>query len=356
MEALKRIAIHHREGSFSTRWIARCAELGTPHEVVDCHASDVIERLAGFAALMWHFTQSSPADLLVARSVLASAEAMGLEVFPNTATCWHFDDKVAQKYLLEAVGAPVPRTWVFTELDRALAFVEVATLPLVFKLRRGAASTNVRLVRTRGEARALARRAFGEGFIPAKAVSTDLRLRVQEIRARSARDILATVARMPATLARIQRSRREATPEKGYLLLQEFLPGNAYDTRVTVIGDRAFAFTRDVRPGDFRASGSGRIVRDLGRIEPRCLEIAFEVARRVGSQSLALDFARDPAGAPRVLEVSYGYLDAVVHDCPGYWDRALGWHPGHVWPQDAILEDLLARLGRNEGHRERRRA
>lgn len=29
--------------------------------------------------------------------------------------------------------------------------------------------------------------------------------------------------------------------QSGYVLFQEFLPGNSYDTRVTVIGDRAFA-------------------------------------------------------------------------------------------------------------------
>ena len=32
--------------------------------------------------------------------------------------------------------------------------------------------------------------------------------------------------------------------DKNYIYFQEFIPGNEFDTRVTVIGDRAFAFRR----------------------------------------------------------------------------------------------------------------
>ena len=39
---------------------------------------------------------------------------------------------------------------------------------------------------------------------------------------------------------------------RGYVYFQDFIPDNQFDTRVTVIGNRAFAFIRKVRPGDFR--------------------------------------------------------------------------------------------------------
>jgi glutathione synthase/RimK-type ligase-like ATP-grasp enzyme len=132
--------------------------------------------------------------------------------------------------------------------------------------------------------------------------------------------------------------------ERGYFLVQEFLPGNSYDTRVTVIGDRAFAFTRDVRANDFRASGRGSINYDFRRIDMRCIEIAFDVANRTRAQSMAFDFAVDSDGRPLILEVSYAYMARPVFDCSGYWDSKLQWHPGNVWPQDAILEDMLARF------------
>ncbi len=336
------IAIHGDQTSFSERWISRCSERGVPVDVVDCHGRDIVSRLASSRALMWHWSQARPADLLVARHVICAAEMLGLEVFPDSATCWHFDDKVAQTYLLEAAGAPVPRTWIFLDPESARDFVERASLPLVFKLRRGAASINVRLVRTRRAAHALVRQAFGRGFVPTERPLTDARTRLRKARAR--RDVLGVMMRLPATLARMRWTGQRATPEKGYVYFQEFLPGNAYDTRVTVIGRRAFAFTRNARPGDFRASGSGSLDYDERRIDPRCITTAFEVARRTAAQSMAFDFVRDATGAPRILEVSYGFMPRPVYDCPGHWDERLGWRPGHVWPQDAILDDLLERL------------
>ena len=136
--------------------------------------------------------------------------------------------------------------------------------------------------------------------------------------------------------------------EKGYAYFQDFIPGNDFDTRVTVIGDRAFAFTRNVRPGDFRASASGDIVYDAHGINQKCVEIAFGVTRKVGSQSMAFDFVLGENQQPLILEVSYAFgsgrnihIGQAVYSCPGYWDAKLIWHQGHVWPQDAILVDLL---------------
>ena len=129
--------------------------------------------------------------------------------------------------------------------------------------------------------------------------------------------------------------------EKGYIYFQDFIPDNDFDTRVTVIGDRAFGFTRNVRPGDFRASGSGDIVYDFQRIQQKCVEIAFDVTRKVGSQSMAFDFVLVENKQPLILEMSYGYNAKAVYSCPGHWDARLNWHQGHIWPQDAILTDLL---------------
>jgi glutathione synthase/RimK-type ligase-like ATP-grasp enzyme len=278
----------------------------------------------------------------MARQVIMAAEELGLEVFPDTPTCWHFNDKIAQKYLLDAVDAPMARTWVAYDLQSALQLVDEVELPVVLKLRSGAGSVNVSLVRAHGEARRLARQAFGKGFLPVGGVLTDAATRIR--RARTRPDLSAMLLRLPRTLYRIQRARMEAPKEKGYLYLQEYLAGNEYDTRVTIIGKRAFAFTRNVRKGEFRASGSGSIDYRAERIDPRCISVAFEVARRVRSQSAAFDFASGRDGLPRILEVSFAYQAKAVYECPGHWDEAMGWYPGHEWPQDAILDDFLERL------------
>jgi glutathione synthase/RimK-type ligase-like ATP-grasp enzyme len=280
--------------------------------------------------------------MLMARHVLMSAEAMGLKVFPNTATCWHFDDKIAQKYLLEAVGAPLVPSHVFFDLREALAWIDTTEYPKVFKLRRGAGSANVRLVRTADEARSLARRAFGRGFRPVASYGADARTRLSAHRQQ--RDWVGVVKRMPANLRRIRKASRLLGREAGYIYFQDFIPDNVSDTRVTVIGGRAFSFIRNVRPGDFRASGSGRIVYEMDCIDRRCLRIALDTSRKLGTQSLAYDFVFAPGEGPVLTEVSYAYMAKPVYDCPGYWDESLEWHAGHLWPQDVILTDLIGAI------------
>jgi glutathione synthase/RimK-type ligase-like ATP-grasp enzyme len=85
-------------------------------------------------------------------------------VFPDFRTAWHFDDKVAQKYLFEAIGAPLVPSYVFFDKQEALRWAELTTFPKVFKLRGGAGSQNVSLVKTKQECIKLIHKAFGKGF------------------------------------------------------------------------------------------------------------------------------------------------------------------------------------------------
>src|SRR5687768_4050007 len=101
-----RLAVHHRQNSFSDRWIAYCDDRAIPYKVVNCLDSNIIEQLGSCDALLWNWYHGDPREQLSARHVIMAAEAMGITVFPSTNTCWHFDDKIAQKYLLEAIRAP----------------------------------------------------------------------------------------------------------------------------------------------------------------------------------------------------------------------------------------------------------
>ena len=336
------LAIHTREGSFSGRWMAYCDEHKIAYRLVNCLDSDIIPQLVSVDALLWHWHHQDPRAQLMARQVIMAAEAMGVAVFPNTPTCWHFDDKVAQKYLLEAVGAPLVPTYVFYDLSEALQWIDGAVFPKVFKLRTGAGSLNVRLVRHAQEARTLAKQAFTGGFQPVANYRQDARRRFRTARQR--RDLLGVVKRLPRTLATIRQLNRALRRERGYVYFQDFIADNQFDTRVTIIGNRAFAYTRNVRPGDFRASGSGDIVYDVQRIHPQCIQIAFEVTRKVRSQSMAFDFVLAADQRSMLVEVSYCYIPELVYQCKGHWDAQLTWHQGHTWPQDAILIDLLEDL------------
>jgi glutathione synthase/RimK-type ligase-like ATP-grasp enzyme len=341
-----KLAIHHRDRSFSNRWIEYCQEHRIPYSLVNCLDSDIIAQLQVVDGLLWNWSHQEPGDQSMACQLIKAAEAAGVVVFPNTATCWHYDDKIGQKYLLEAIGAPLVPTSVLYSLPEVIDWIEHASFPKVFKLRRGAGSSNVQLVRNADEARSLARRAFTKGFWPVPSYVWDARRRYRS--ARQQGDLWAIVLRIPTLWAKIRRRNRVISAEKGYAYFQEFIGANSFDTRVTIIGNRAFAFTRNVRPRDFRASGSGDIHYDLSRINLNCIRTAFEVAHKIGAQSLAFDFVLDENQRPLILEISYSYKASAVYNCSGHWDNQLNWHSGHMWPQDAIMIDLLQEIARRK--------
>src|SRR5690606_30193963 len=99
--------------------------------------------------------------------------------------------------------------------------------------------------------------------------------------------------------------------EKGYIYFQDFIPGNNHDTRVVIVGNKAFSIIRYNRKDDFRASGSGHKSYDPALIDPRCLQIAFEVSEKLGMQSCAFDFILDTNNNPLIIEISYGFVTKI---------------------------------------------
>src|SRR4051812_29552347 len=108
-----KIAIHNRPGSFSDRWISYCRQNHVDYKLVNCYDSDIVAQLDDCEGLMWHWSQVDYKDLLFAKQLTISLEKKGLKVFPDVNTSWHFEDKVGQKYLLEAIGAPLVDSYVF---------------------------------------------------------------------------------------------------------------------------------------------------------------------------------------------------------------------------------------------------
>lgn len=134
-------------------------------------------------------------------------------------------------------------------------------------------------------------------------------------------------------------------------MFQQFMPDNTTDTRIAVIGSRAFGFVRNVRRNDFRASGSGSIVYDRARIDPECVQIAFRVSDALKAQCIALDFVKDTQGRPCVVDISYGFVPEAVHATGGYWDRDGRWCEGAFWPEHLILDDLLRNIARRKARK-----
>jgi len=342
----KPIAIHHCPLSFSQRWIEYCEEQGVDYRIVNCFSTNIIDDLKGCSALLWHWGLRQPQSFLIARSIIASAEAMGLTVYPSLSTAWHYDDKIAQKYLLESIGAPLVNSYLFFDEREAREWLKDAEFPLVFKLRNGSASANVRLVENGRQAARLCKKAFRRGFRSVPGYFYDTRRKVRNVG--NLGSFVDKLKRLPAALEQLRKTRNLLPRQKGYVYFQEFIPHNQNDIRVTVIGDRAFAYTRAVRSGDFRASGSGRNCYDRGGIPEEALKTAFSIVESIDAQSLACDFVTTAENRVLLTEISYGFPRMHILDSPGHWDRDLNWHEGHMAAEDAILVDILEKLKEKE--------
>ena len=320
-----KIAIHHRKGSFSDRWIAYCKVNGVDYKLVNCYANDIIEQISDCDALMWHFHHTSERDVKFAKQLLYSVQAIGKKVFPDFNTAWHFDDKVGQKYLLEAIGAPMVPTYIFYSRQDALTWAKKVRWPKVFKLRGGAGSQNVKLAKNKRDGIKLINTAFGKGFKQYEAWS-NLKERWRKFRLgkKAGIEVFKGILRLihPPKFSNMMGK------EIGYVYFQDFIPNNNFDVRIIVIGDKAFAIKRPVRKNDFRASGGGEIIYHKEEIDERCVKIAFEANEEIKSQSIAYDFVFDQNNNPLIVEISYGYSVAAYDDCEGYWTKDMQWHSG----------------------------
>lgn len=337
---MKPIAIHNGN-SWNAKWVEYFKKENLPHQVVCCYDSDILEQIRECSGVMWHFNHNFPEDILMARNVLNSAELMGLEVCPNFNTNWHFDDKLAQKYLFEALELPVAKAWAFFDRNKALDFASQCELPIVAKLRRGAGSYNVRLLSTRAQVKKYVEKMFRKGYSPAPTPLTDVKTKFK-VAAKNGGlfGVIARIKKAPNFFRVVHKNRKFSSYEKGYAYFQEFVRNNNFDIRVSVVGNRAWAFRRLARENDFRASGSGILDYDLGKIPMEIIELSFKAAKKLKMQSICFDWVRTAEGQYCFVEISYGFVDECVFNCEGFWDSDLKWHEGHFSPSIEIAKDF----------------
>src|SRR5690625_5203938 len=324
-----KIAIHYT-GSFSNRWVVYCQENNIEYKTVNCYADDIIAQLQDCDALLWHHNHLNPKDLVIAKQILFALEHSGFIVFPDFRTGWHFDDKVAQKYLLEAINAPMVKSYAFYEKQTALAWVNKTSFPKVFKLRGGAGSSNVKLIKNKSQATKIINRAFGRGFSNYDAWgSLKERWRQFKTGKTSIKEPIKGLVRFfkPPEFAKV------LGKEYNYVYFQEFIPNNDSDIRIIVIYNKAFGLKRYVRKNDFRASGSGNFTYARDEFDERCITISFNISSKLNLQCASYDFVFDEKNIPLLVEVSYGFSVAGYDSCPGYWDEHLNWHKGRFNPQ-----------------------
>lgn len=144
----------------------------------------------------------------------ALAARDGLHLCPSPRSAALYDDKAEQ---FRQIGRWMPKTLLLTNSSEVAHAIAQLRIPLISKTAEGAGSNNVRLIETVAEAAAEAEAAFVGRGIPC----------------------------------------RYGQRQRGYLLWQEFLLGNAFDFRVIAIGRERLILRRGNREDRPMASGSG---------------------------------------------------------------------------------------------------
>ena len=148
-----KVLVNQRPGllhstSWNMPWIQYLKDNHIEFDTIDLFAVNTIEMLRNYDCLLWHFGNYRYQDMLEARSILYSAKKLGLKVFPDFNDAWHFDDKVAEMYALQTVNAPIPKSWVYYDINTLKNALKQNELPfpIVAKLRTGSGSHNVKMI------------------------------------------------------------------------------------------------------------------------------------------------------------------------------------------------------------------
>ena len=261
----------------------------------------------------------------------------GCPILPSWPAVLSYDDKMVQAHQLQAFGLPHCETRVATCRDEVEQAAETLGFPLVVKLRSGAGALNVRRIEDLEALRRYAQRMLGRGLSPVPGPAADMGVNL-----RKAGGLRKSLSKAPGVIAKRVRMKWLTPRERGYVLMQRFYDGNDGDVRVTVLGGRAFVFKRKNRPGDFRASGSGRI----DYLDPATcnaeIKLAFQLVDRLKASYLAVDLILDAGKNPLVVEYSPGFVLGAIGGCRGYVDHGGNVHPGVFRAADLMAQDIRA--------------
>lgn len=302
--------------------------------IIDLERSDCTDRIKDYQAMIWnplymglrlagHFKEK----------VYFMEKILGKLVFPNFETIWHFESKVAESYLFKQLNIQPPRTYITFDYQEAVDIINQIDLPIVLKKSEGAASKNVRLVHNRKWLLDYAERVFCH------------QLWGGDRRHHSKKELLRNNFTEKWVWYFILSQFIPSDSGMGVLYLQEYIPNNDADLRITVIGDRyAYGFWRNNRPGDFRASGSGRLVYDR-EIPINAVHYCQQINKQLHFDTMAYDILFNN-NQMVVNEMSYNYLDSALYNTPGYYefDPEFRFVEGHTWPQELWVKTFYEKI------------
>jgi glutathione synthase/RimK-type ligase-like ATP-grasp enzyme len=343
----KHIAIHQNKKLFdhstlwTESWKSYCEKNQLDCVIVDCYESNIMEQLKKYDYLLWNINNYSYIDMEISRSILFSARQVGIKIFPDYNDMWHYDDKIAETYLLQSVDSLAPQSWIFYSLDSIKQWLDAKNeLPIVAKLRCGSGSHNVKLLKSKSQILAYAKQMLGNGLSPHPSLIGKAKANYDSSK-KSWTLMKSRIKRIPEFYRTLKQA-KQFPNEKGYVFLQEFIPNNGYDLKVVVIGDKLGFIGRHVRKNDFRASGGGDLFFDKSLITSDIIQSAFNVSDILGFQCMGYDYVvNSKTGKGLIVEMSYAFSHTALLQSNGYFDRNGDWYNEPLNAPEEIMKNLL---------------
>ncbi len=316
------------KGDRSKGYLRALRGMGIESKIIDCSRNDVLQKLQNVDAFIWHWSHQNPREKRTAVAILKGAELLNIKTYPNIKTCWMFDDKLYEKFLLEAVQAPIIPTYVFYEYNDAIKWLKTCKYPIIYKLPQGAGSTGVKLIENYQLAERLCKKHFSIIGVPELPSNINSLKKIKEAWNLLNQPII-----------------KFGNNKRGCIYFQKYLSNNSYDIRVTTIGSKNYIFKRYVREHDFRASGSGKIDYKVNLEDLEAIKIARKITDTIGAQSMAYDFLYDNDRKLRVCEMSYGFVEGAVNATHGWYDLDLKFHDEKVDVYREVVNLLIEEAG-----------
>lgn len=328
--------------NWSVAWVDYCNSHNLSYRVVNPYKRGVINELINFDIVLWHFSNYSFKDMLIAKNILNTMEFHGKKVFPSFNDAWHFDDKLAETYLLESVEAPIPTSFYYYDMESLEIAIRDKELPfpIIAKLRNGSGSHNVRKIDSAEELINYAKKMFTSGLNSAPSLMFKASSNIKS--SKSLKTFIIRAKRIPEFLKSLSNAKK-FNVERGYVYLQKFVPNDGYDLKIVVIGDKLSFIGRNIRQGEFRASGGGDIFYEKEKVTKNVIDSAFKTSEELGFECMGYDYVVDKVtGKGMVIEISYGFSHHALLQAGGHFDRYGNWYDEPLNAPIEVLKNLIS--------------
>lgn len=321
-------------------WIDYCKKFKHNYTILNPFKNEILEDIEKVDIVLWHFSGYNYTEMLIARSILYASKNMGKITYPDFNDAWHFDDKVAETYLLQSVKAPIPKSFMFYSLAALNDFTNKFNIyPIIAKLRNGSGSHNVKMIMSENDLISYGKVMFSKGLgsSPSLLYKSSSNLKSTK----SLRTLIKRAKRIPEFLRTLKNS-KEFPNEKGYVFLQEFIPNDGYDLKIVVVGEKLSFIGRNIREGEFRASGGGNLFYDKNYVTKNIIDSAFKTSDDLNFTCMGYDYVvNNKTKEGVIIEISYGFSHEALLNAGGFFDRSGIWHNEPLNAPEEILNNLI---------------